>query len=61
MNKYDEINQLAIAFDALQTQPYEAKLRMLDWLKARIESDQRQAMAERESAAREKVKALVSR
>lgn len=38
-DKYNEITQLEIAFDALKTQPRDAQRRMLAWLEARLQAD----------------------
>lgn len=43
-DKYDEITQLEIAFDALRSQPRDAQLRMLAWLASRLDHDHEQAM-----------------
>jgi hypothetical protein len=38
-DKYDEITQLEIAYDALKSQPRDAQRRMLVWLEARLQAD----------------------
>jgi hypothetical protein len=38
-DKWDEITQLEVAYDALRTQPRDAQARMLQWLADRLASD----------------------
>lgn len=37
--KWDELTQLEVAYKALCTQPHEARIRMLEYLKARIDHE----------------------
>lgn len=54
-NRFDEMTQLEQAYRCLKTQPYEAQLRMLDWLRARCDGDNAKAKAERERIVRERI------
>lgn len=44
MDKYDEINQLNVAYDALKSQPRDAQERILTWLQDRLACDYKKAM-----------------
>lgn len=58
LNKWDEITQLQIAYDALKTQPYDVQIRMLAWLESKCHSDHAEAMKARsETGRRNKEKA----
>lgn len=48
-DKWDEITQLEVAYDALKTQPRDAQARMLQWLADRLASDHENALKERVS------------
>ena len=56
-DKYDEITQLEVAYDALKTQPRDAQMRMLDWLRSRLADDYEKPIRERAEAARSRVSA----
>jgi hypothetical protein len=53
-DKYDEITQLEVAYDALKSQPRDAQLRMLAWLNSRLDHDYEQAMEARKEALRKR-------
>lgn len=43
-DKYDELMQLEVAYDALKTQPRDAQIRMLHYLGSRLDHEHEQAM-----------------
>lgn len=59
-NKYDEITQLQVAYDALKSQPRDAQVRMLQWLADRLHADYSQAMREKDEATRARIGSKVS-
>lgn len=54
-DKWDEITQLEVAYDALKSQPREAQTRMLIWLIDRLSDDYTKAVAARTEATLKRV------
>ncbi len=57
--KWSEVSQLEVALNALKTQPYDAQVRMLGWLRDRLADDYRKAIREREEEARARIRAKI--
>ncbi len=54
-DRWEELTQLGVAFDALKTQDRPAQIRMLQYLSDRLEADYRTAMKSREVGAKKRV------
>lgn len=52
---YDEMYQLQVALSAIQTQPADAQIRMVEWLMQRVHADAEEARQARENAAKARI------
>lgn len=54
-DKWDELTQLEVAFDALKTMDREGQIRSIQWLNDRLADDYQKAIAERDASARARI------
>lgn len=52
---YDETYQLQVALSAIQTQPPDAQIRMVEWLTQRVHADAEAGRQAREAAAKARI------